>query len=177
MRITVFLGARAGHDPRLLQAARALGQWIGENGDELVYGGSRSGLMGALAQSALAAGARATGVEPEIFMEAELQQPGLTRLIVTRDMAERKSRMIALGEAFIVFPGGTGTLEEAAEVMSRLSLGQLNAPCVFYNLDGYYDGLRALLQGMIRQGLADSTQFSRVHFAATLAEIQKCIKK
>ena len=175
MQIAVFLGARPGKDPRLAQAARALGQWIGENGHGLVYGGSKSGLMGALAQSALAAGARVTGVEPEFFMEAGLQQEGLSQLIDTRDMAERKSRMIALADAFIIFPGGTGTLEEAAEVTSRLSLGQLYAPCVFYNLDGYYEGLRALFQAMLAQGLADPAQFSRVHFAASLAEIEECV--
>ena len=79
MQIAVFLGARPGKDPRLAQAARALGQWIGENGHGLVYGGSKSGLMGALAQSALAAGARVTGVEPGFFMEAGLQQEGLSQ--------------------------------------------------------------------------------------------------
>ena len=175
MNITVYLGAKEGNDPGLKKAVQELGTWIGSSGKALVYGGSKSGLMGAIADSVLAAGGEVTGVEPEFFMEAGLQQEGLSQLIVTRDMAERKSRMIALADAFIIFPGGTGTLEEAAEVTSRLSLGQLNAPCVFYNLDGYYEGLRALFQAMLAQGLADPAQFSRVHFAASLAEIEECV--
>lgn len=119
MRVTVYLGANEGSDPALKQAVRELGRWIGESGNALVYGGSRSGLMGLLAESVLTAGGEVTGVEPQFFMEQELQYDGLTELIVTRDMAERKTKMIELGDAFIAFPGGTGTLEEIAEVMSQ----------------------------------------------------------
>lgn len=139
MNITVYLGANAGNDPALAEAVRELGSWIGANGHRLVYGGSRSGLMGQLAQSALDAGGTVTGVEPQFFVQQELQHDGLTELIVTKDMTERKTKMIELGDAFIAFPGGTGTLEEIAEVMSKVSLGQLDAPCILYDLDGYYD--------------------------------------
>lgn len=127
MNITVYLGANAGNDPALAEAVRELGSWIGANGHRLVYGGSRSGLMGQLAQSALDAGGTVTGVEPQFFVQQELQHDGLTELIVTKDMTERKTKMIELGDAFIAFPGGTGTLEEIAEVMSKVSLGQLDA--------------------------------------------------
>ena len=78
------------------------------------------------------------------FVQQELQHDGLTELIVTKDMTERKTKMIELGDAFIAFPGGTGTLEEIAEVMSKVSLGQLDAPCILYDLNGYYDSLKAL---------------------------------
>ena len=145
MNITVYLGANAGNDPALAEAVRELGSWIGANGHRLVYGGSRSGLMGQLAQSALDAGGTVTGVEPQFFVQQELQHDGLTELIVTKDMTERKTKMIELGDAFIAFPGGTGTLEEIAEVMSKVSLGQLDAPCILYDLNGYYDSLKALL--------------------------------
>ena len=114
MNITVYLGANAGNDPALAEAVRELGSWIGANGHRLVYGGSRSGLMGQLAQSALDAGGTVTGVEPQFFVQQELQHDGLTELIVTKDMTERKTKMIELGDAFIAFPGGTGTLEEIA---------------------------------------------------------------
>ena len=107
-----------------------LGRWVGESGNALVYGGSRSGLMGRLAHSVLTAGGEVTGVEPQFFIDSEVQYDGLTRLIVTQDMTERKTRMIELGDAFIAFPGGTGTLEEIAEVMSKVSLGHLDAPCI-----------------------------------------------
>lgn len=136
MNITVYLGANEGSDPALKQAVEELGRWIGESGNALVYGGSRSGLMGRLAHSVLTAGGEVTGVEPQFFIDSEVQYDGLTRLIVTQDMTERKTRMIELGDAFIAFPGGTGTLEEIAEVMSKVSLGHLDAPCILYDLDG-----------------------------------------
>ena len=98
--------------------------------------------MGALAESVLAAGGRATGVEPQVFVDQGFLYDELTELIVTRDFPERKAKMLEQCDAFIAFPGGTGTLEEIAEEMSRVALGQLDAPCILYNLNGYYDGLR-----------------------------------
>ena len=121
MNITVYLGASAGNDPAFLPAVQELGNWIGANGHALVYGGSKSGLMGALADSVLEAGGHVTGVEPSFFIEAEFQHDGIDDLIVTSDMAERKAKMIELGDAFIAFPGGTGTLEEIDEVKSAVS--------------------------------------------------------
>ena len=136
MNITVYLGANEGREPALKTAVCELGTWIGEHGHTLVYGGSRVGLMGAVAASTLVAGGKVIGVEPRFFIEQELQLDGLTELIVTEDMTDRKTKMIELGDAFIAFPGGTGTLEEIAEVMSKLALNHLDAPCIFYNRDG-----------------------------------------
>lgn len=175
MNITVYLGANAGNDPALAEAVRELGSWIGANGHRLVYGGSRSGLMGQLAQSALDAGGTVTGVEPQFFVQQELQHDGLTELIVTKDMTERKTKMIELGDAFIAFPGGTGTLEEIAEVMSRVALGQLDAPCIFYNLNGYYDGLRTLLAHMIELGLSSEARQRGIYFADDLDQIRQIL--
>lgn len=175
MNITVYLGANAGNDPSLQAAVRALGTWIGESGNTLVYGGSKSGLMGDLAESVLTAGGKAIGVEPQFFIDAEVQYDGLTELIVTRDMTERKSKMIELGDAFIAFPGGTGTLEEIAEVMSRVSLKHLDAPCIIYNLNGYYDGLKALMQHMIEMDLSSDERQEGIYFAENLAEIRAII--
>ena len=177
MNITVYLGANEGSDPALAAAVRELGSWIGANGHHLVYGGSRSGLMGLLAQSALDAGGTVTGVEPQFFMDAGYQYDGLTRLIVTEDMARRKAKMIELGDAFIAFPGGTGTLEEIAEVMSQVSLKQLKAPCILYNLNGYYDHLKALLEHMIEKDLSSPDRQQGIHFAAGLAEIQEILRQ
>lgn len=172
MHITVYLGANCGTDPHLAQAVRELGAWIGAAGHTLVYGGSKTGLMGLLAQSALAQGGSVIGVEPECFMAQELQYDGLTQLIVTRSMAERKAKMIQLGDAFIAFPGGTGTLEEITEVMSQVSLGQLSAPCILYDLDGYYCHQKALLDHMISAGLSSPERQQGIHFAQNLPEIQ-----
>ena len=177
MNITVYLGANAGNDPALAEAVRELGSWIGANGHRLVYGGSRSGLMGQLAQSALDAGGTVTGVEPQFFVQQELQHDGLTELIVTKDMTERKTRMIELGDAFIAFPGGTGTLEEIAEVMSKVSLGHLDAPCILYDLDGYYAGLKALLAHMVKMGLSSPERQSGIYFAKELDEIKSILKR
>ena len=177
MNITVYLGANAGNDPALAEAVRELGSWIGANGHRLVYGGSRSGLMGQLAQSALDAGGTVTGVEPQFFVQQELQHDGLTELIVTKDMTERKTRMIELGDAFIAFPGGTGTLEEIAEVMSKVSLGHLDAPCILYDLDGYYAGLKALLAHMVEMGLSSPERQSGIYFVNNLDEIKSILKR
>ena len=159
------------------EAVRELGSWIGANGHRLVYGGSRSGLMGRLAHSVLTAGGEVTGVEPQFFIDSEVQYDGLTRLIVTQDMTERKTRMIELGDAFIAFPGGTGTLEEIAEVMSKVSLGHLDAPCILYDLDGYYAGLKALLAHMVEMGLSSPERQSGIYFVKNLDEIKSILKR
>lgn len=177
MHITVYLGANEGNDPALGQAVQALGQWIGRNGNTLVYGGSKTGLMGRLAKSALEAGGEVIGVEPQFFMDEGVQYEGLTELIVTRDMTARKEKMIALGDAFIAVPGGTGTLEEITEVMSKVSLKQLDAPCILYNLNGYYNDLKALLQHMIEKGLSSEDRQQGIYFADDLAQIRAILEK
>lgn len=176
MNITVYLGANEGNDPSLKRAVQELGAWIGENGHALIYGGSRCGLMGEIAESVLNAGGKVTGVEPQFFVDGELQHEGLTKLIVTQDMTERKTKMIELGDAFIAFPGGTGTLEEIAEVMSKVSLKHLDAPCILYNLNGYYDGLKELLNKMIELGLSSKERQNEIYFAETLDEIKEILK-
>lgn len=172
MNITVYLGASEGNDPRLKEAVRELGSWIGASGNALVYGGSKTGLMGELAQSTLDAGAEVTGVEPQFFVDTCAQCEGLTRLIVTQDMTERKAKMIELGDAFIAFPGGTGTLEEITEVMSKVVLGHLDAPCIIYNLHGYYDSLKSQLNRMIELGLSSKESLQGIRFAETLDEVK-----
>lgn len=172
MHITVYLGSCEGNDVRFKEAVRELGTWIGANGHTLVYGGSKSGLMGILATSVLTSGGRAIGVEPQFFMDAERQYDGLTELIVTKDMPERKTKMIELGDAFIAFPGGTGTLEEIAEVMSKVVLGHLSAPCILYDLDGYYAGLKELLRHMNEKGLSSEERQRGIYFCGTLGQIQ-----
>lgn len=171
MNITVYLGANEGNNPLLKRAVKELGTWIGKSGNALIYGGSKSGLMGALADSVLNAGGNVTGVEPQFFIENEFQHEGITKLIVTKDMSERKNKMIELGNAFIAFPGGTGTLEEITEIMSKVSLKQLNAPCIVYNLNGYYDSLKAMLKHMIDMGLSSEERQKGIYFAESLEQI------
>ena len=132
MNITVYLGAKEGNDPALKRAVQELGQWIGQSGNALVYGGSKTGLMGEIAKSVL--------------------------------------------DAFIAFPGGTGTLEEIAEVMSKVSLKQLDAPCILYNLNGYYNGLKTLLDHMIETGLSTKERQEGIWFAENLEQIKQILK-
>ena len=129
----------------------------------------------ALADSTLQAGGQVIGVEPQFFIENEYQHEGITRLIVTEDMSQRKNKMIELGDCFIAFPGGTGTLEEITEVMSKVSLKQLDAPCILYNLNGYYDSLKNLLEHMIRMGLSSPKRQEGIFFAENLPQIRQIL--
>ena len=175
VNITVYLGAFEGNDPALADEVKKLGTWIGESGHSLIYGGSKSGLMGVIAESVLEAGGDVTGVEPQFFVDAELQYDEITKLIVTENMEERKTKMIELGDAFIAFPGGTGTLEEISEVMSKVSLKQLDAPCILYNLNGYYNGLKELLEHMIKMGLSSEERQEGIYFVENLEQIKEIL--
>lgn len=176
MNITVYCGSNFGDNPHFEEAAHDLGAWIARAGHTLVYGGSSVGLMGAVSRAAIEGGAPVIGVEPEFFIEAGVAQHDLTELVVVETMGERKSKMIELGDAFVAFPGGTGTLEEIAEVMSMVSLRQLDAPCILYNLNGYYDSLKALLNEMICKGLSSAQRQAGIHFAADLAQIRALLE-
>ena len=115
-------------------------------------------------------------MEPQFFIDMEYQYDAITELIVTKDMTERKTKMIELGDVFIAFPGGTGTLEEIAEVMSKVSLKHLTAPCILYNLNDYYDGLQTLLRHMTEMGLSSPERQEGIYFAKDLSEIREIIK-
>lgn len=176
MNITVYLGANEGNAPFFKEAVHELGLWIGTNGNTLVYGGSKSGLMGELAESVLQAGGKVIGVEPQFFIDAGFVYDEITELITTKDMSERKAKMIELGDMFIAFPGGTGTLEEITEVMSKVSLKHLDAPCILYNLNGYYDSMKQLLEHMIEMDLSSEEKQEGIYFAEDLEEIQRIIQ-
>lgn len=175
MNITVYLAANPGKDPCVTQAAQELGTWIGESGNTLVYGGSKTGLMGVLAQGVLDAGGKAIGVEPQFFIDEQLQLDELTELIVVPTMAERKAKMIEMGDAFIALPGGNGTLEEISEIMSMVSLNHTSAPCIFFNINGYYDLLKSFLAQMIEQGYSTPQRQDGIYFAESLDEVKSLI--
>lgn len=177
MNITVYLGSNEGKDPAMKTAVRELGTWIGRNGHTLIYGGSKCGLMGELAESVLMAGGKVIGVEPQFFLDMGLDYDAITQLIPTKDMSERKAKMVELGDAFIAFPGGTGTLEEISEIMSKVVLGHLQDSCIIYNLNGYYDDLKNLLNHMVEMGLAFEESLKGIYFAKDLQEIVEIILK
>ena len=172
MNIAVYLGSSEGKRPVFRKAAEDLGAWIGTSGHTLVYGGSRVGLMGVLADAVLERGGKVIGIEPEFFVEGEIQHEGITRLIVTETMSERKQRMMELGDAFIAFPGGIGTLEEITEVMTLSKIGRLDKPFCFLNVDGYYDLLRRLLMHMVAEGFLEEPWAKDIVFAETIRELR-----
>ena len=173
MNITVYLGAQQGNNAKFENAVKELGTFIGGKGDTLVYGGSGTGLMRVLADSVLASGGYVIGVEPQMFIDR--QYDAVNELIVTEDMRSRRAKMIELGDAFIAFPGGTGTLEEISEIMSLVSLKMMTAPCILYNLDGYYDSLKALLNTMVTFGFSSKNRQDGIYFCNSLSEIEQIL--
>ncbi|HEY4368003.1 MAG TPA: TIGR00730 family Rossman fold protein [Steroidobacteraceae bacterium] len=139
--VCVFCGSNAGDDPGYLALARDLGALLANRGLTLVYGGGRVGLMGALADAALAAGGRVVGVIPQILLDKEVGHRGLTQLHVVNTMAARKQLMADLSDAFITLPGGIGTMDELFEAWTWTQLELHHKPCGLLNYNGYYDAL------------------------------------
>ncbi|HEY0683365.1 MAG TPA: TIGR00730 family Rossman fold protein [Steroidobacter sp.] len=150
--ICVFCGSSPGNRPEYLDVARATGRLIAERGLTLVYGGGKVGLMGAVADSALAAGGRVVGVIPQLLMDREVGHPGLTDLHVVTSMAERKLLMGELSDAFLTLPGGIGTLDELFEAWSWTQLGLHDKPSGLLNYHGYYDSLIQFLDLAVSEG-------------------------
>ena len=151
-RICVFCGASAGARPAYAAAARDLGEAIAARGLGLVYGGGKVGLMGAVADAALSAGAAVDGVIPEALMERELGHGSVTQLHVVSSMHERKALMAELSDGFVVLPGGFGTLEEAAEALTWGQLGFQQKGVVFLDVEGYWSRLCASFDFMAEEG-------------------------
>ena len=176
MRITVYCGSSAGNREIYGKSAFELGAWMGRAGHELVYGGSETGLMGAVADGVLSEGGMAIGVIPDIPQIQSRRHPGLTRYIETDTVAMRKNRMIELAEAFIALPGGLGTLDEITEILSLSSLDIVSVPVIFYNMAGYYEPLKSVFSHVIRNGFGKEEYFSCVTFAETLEDIARALE-
>jgi uncharacterized protein (TIGR00730 family) len=140
-----------------------------------VYGGSDEGLMAVIADTVLARGGDVTGIEAQMFVDKGVAHHNLTQLVVVPNIVERRTRMIELGDVFIAFPGGTGTLEEISEVVSKICLDQLDQPCIFYNLNGFYDDMKAFLQRTVDAGFSTTERQHGIYFASDLAEIERII--
>ncbi|MHB0776903.1 LOG family protein [Halomonas sp. WWR20] len=152
MRICVYLGSREGSHPQFRQAAEALGREIARRGWGLVYGGARIGLMGAVANAALAEGGEVIGVMPGHLVEREMAHQGLTELIHVANMHERKASMAARADAFVALPGGIGTLEELFEVWTWQYLDLHDKPIGVLNVAGFYTPLLAFLDNTVEYG-------------------------
>lgn len=144
--LCVYCGSRPGASPAFTEAARQVGQWIGQRGGQLVYGGGRNGLMGVVADSTLKAGGRVTGIIPKALVEREWAHTGCSELLVVDTMHERKRLMAEHAHAFLALPGGIGTFEEFFEVWTWRQLGYHDKPVGLLNVGGYYDGLLSFLR-------------------------------
>ena len=151
-RVAVYCGSANGNDPAYLADARALGAAIAAAGLGLVYGGASVGLMGAVADAALAGGADVIGILPNVLAGKEIAHAGLTRLELVSTMHERKARMAELADAFLILPGGYGTLEELLEVVTWAQLRLHAKPVILINTAGYWDGLLAFLDTAVAGG-------------------------
>lgn len=143
--ICVFCGSADGADPAYLETAKELGRRTAEAGMGLVYGGATVGLMGALADAAIAGGAEVVGVMPEVLMNREIANHGIAHFHVVTTMHERKALMYEHADAFIALPGGYGTLDEFIEIVTWAQLKIHQKPCILINTNGYYDGFLAFL--------------------------------
>ena len=158
LSLCVYCGSRFGDDAAFEQAARRLGASLGARGGQLVYGGGQIGLMGVVADAALAAGARVVGVIPQALMLREVGHRALTELHVVQTMHERKQLMAERADAFVALPGGIGTLEELYEVWSWQQLGYHDKPVALLNVAGYYDALLRFMDHGHRRGFVSDAQ-------------------
>lgn len=155
--VCVFCGSSPGHDPVHAQGARAMGTEIAKRGLVLVYGGGAVGLMGIVADAALAAGGEVHGIIPRALREKEVGHHGLTRLEVVETMHIRKARMAELSDGFIAMPGGIGTFEELFEIWTWAQLGIHRKPLAFLNVAGFYDPLHTFLDNTTQAGFLRQT--------------------
>ena len=151
-RVCVFCGSSAGRQETYSVAARATGERLAQLDIEAVYGGSNIGLMGMMADAALAAGGRVTGVIPDFFLGREVAHRGLSQLILTSSMHERKARMAELADAFIALPGGFGTFDELFEILTWAQLKLHAKPCGLLNVNGFFDPLLAMIEHATGEG-------------------------
>jgi uncharacterized protein (TIGR00730 family) len=149
-RLAVYCGSRFGSDPRFTEVARELGHTLASRGIGVVYGGGKLGLMGTVADAALAAGGEVIGVIPEALREAEVAHRGCTELHIVPGMHERKAMMTDLSDGFVTIPGGIGTMDELFEALSWQLLGYHKKPVGVLNVAGYYDELIAFIDTMTR---------------------------
>jgi len=168
--VAVYCGSANGTNPAFLAEARALGAAIAAAGLGLVYGGACVGLMGAVADAALAGGAEVVGVLPDLLAGKEIAHAGLTRLELVPTMHKRKARMAALADAFLILPGGYGTLEELLEVVTWAQLRLHAKPCILINTAGYWNGLLAFLDTAVAAGFLKQKNRELLRVAGGAAE-------
>ena len=176
MNIAVYCAASQSNDLTFDERTEELGNWIAKKNHTLVYGGGNTGLMGMIATSVMKSGGEVIGVMPQFFVEREIAKKDITKLHIVETMSQRKNKMIELSEVYIALLGGPGTLEEIAEVVSWVRVGQTNGICIFYNMEGYYDNLEAFFNHMVTTNLLSKKDRKQIYFVKSLEEIEKLIE-
>ena len=169
-RVAVFCGSAFGTDPAFRAEAATLGVAIAQAGLGLVYGGACRGLMGVVADAALAGGAEVIGVLPDALKGREIAHNGLTRLELVATMHERKARIHELSDAILTLPGGFGTLDELLEAITWAQIGLHAKPCILINTSGYWNGLLAFLDTAVASGFIEAKNKSLLRVAASAAD-------
>lgn len=167
MRICVFCGSSSGAHEIYKETAHELGSLLAKQGHTLVYGGGNIGLMGILADAVLSAKGEVIGVIPDFLMQKEVGHQGLNQLEIVKTMHDRKKRMAELSDAFIAMPGGWGTLDELAEILTWRQLGLIHQPICLINVNHYFDALLDQMKIMTREGFLKSDNLALVNVANT----------
>jgi len=175
-RICVYCGSSAGTGPDFAAAARSLGEMLARSGIAVVYGGAAAGLMGVLADAALAAGGRVVGVIPRHLFGREIAHPGLTELVEVGSMHERKQAMFELADAFVALPGGLGTLEELTEIATWAQLGLHGKPIATLDVGGYWAPFHAFLRGAAASGFMKEENLRLIANVAAVSEVLPALR-
>lgn len=175
MNICVFCGSGVGNNPSYAHAARELGVLMARSGHTLIYGGGNIGLMGIIADSVLENRGKAIGVIPDFLMKKEVGHTGLTQLEIVPSMHERKRRMADMADGFLVLPGGWGTLDETAEILTWKQLGLIHQPVGLLNLNGFFDSLLAQMAVMVKEGFLKQENLDTVVVADSPQKILNAI--
>ena len=172
MKITVYCGSNLGINERYEHLIWQLGEWIGQNNHQLVYGGGRTGLMGTIATAASQSGSQVIGIIPLVLVEAEVANYDIHHLEVVDTMNQRKEKLMELADAMIIFPGGLGTMEELFDSLVWKRLEKKQTPIIIYNVDHFYDVLHSLLKTMVSEAFMPQKELDQIHFVSSLAEIE-----
>lgn len=169
--VCVYCGSRLGNDPRYRAAAEELGLGLAERGIELVFGGGHVGLMGITSDAVRAGGGKVTGIIPRDLKEREHGEDTPGELIVVDNMHERKMRMARSADAFVILPGGLGTLDETFEIVTWRQLGFHDKPIIIADIGGYWAPMRAMLGAIIAEGFAEPVDDVLIRWAGTIPDV------
>lgn len=175
MNICVFCGSASGENPLYAAAAKSLGNQLAEQGHSLIYGGGNIGLMGIVADAVLENNGKVIGIIPSFLAEREVAHQGLSQLEIVGTMHQRKMRMAELSNAFVALPGGWGTLEELAEILTWKQLGLIKQPIFVLNTNQFFDHLIAQMRLMVKEGFLRNENLHLINFAQTPKEILSMI--